>query len=86
MNSPWSNVKLKGQMNSEFDEILSTESWWKEESKETKIKWFGNIIWEISYFQNKQLFGLKFGENEEHSELIWKIKLLNLIKTQITSW
>ena len=86
MNSPWSNVKLKGQMNSEFDEILSTESWWKEESNETKINWFGIIIKEISYFQNQQLFGSKFGENEEHYELICKIKLLNLIKTQITSW
>ena len=51
-----------------------------------RIKWFGIIIWEISYFQNQQFFGLEFGENEEHYELICKIKLLNLIKTQITSW
>ena len=66
--------------------LLSTESWWKQESNETKIKWFGIIIKEISYFQNQQVFGPKIGENEEHYELIWKIKLLNLIKTQITSW
>ena len=84
MNSPWSNVKLEGQMKSEFDE--STKSWWKEESNETKIKWFGIIIKEISYFQNQQLFGPKIGENEEHYELICKIKDLNLIKIQITSW
>ena len=66
--------------------LLSTESWWKEESNETKIKWFGIIIKEISYFQNQQLFGPKIGENEEHYELICKIKDLNLIKIQITSW
>ena len=75
MNSPWSNIKLEGQMKSKFDE-----------SNETKIKWFGIIIKEISYFQNQQLFGPKFGENEEHYELICKIKDLNLIKIQITSW
>ena len=45
--------------------LLSTESWWKEESNETKIKWFEMIIREIFYFQNQQFFGLKFGENEE---------------------
>ena len=50
-----------------------------------KIKGFGIIIKEISYFQNQQLFELKIRENEEHYELICKIKLLNLIKTQITS-
>ena len=66
MNSPRSNVKLEGQMNSEFDEFVSTESWGKEESIETKIKWFGIIIREISYFLNQQFFGLEFGENEEH--------------------
>ena len=66
--------------------LLSTESWWKEESNETKIKLFGIIIWQISYFQNQRLFRPKIGENEEHYELICKIKLLNLIKTQITSW
>ena len=44
------------------------------------------MIKEIFYFQNQKLFGLKFGENEEHYEPISKIKLLNLIKTQITSW
>ena len=65
--------------------LLSTESLWKEESNETKIKWFGIIIKEISYFKNQQLFGLKFGENEEHYELICKIKDLNLIKIQIIS-
>ena len=86
MNSPWSNNKLEGQMNLEFDEFASTESWWKEESNETKSKWFGIIIREISFFQNQKNFRLKFGENEEHQELICKIKLLNLIKTQITSW
>ena len=31
------------------------------------------------------IFGLKIGENEEHYELICKIKLLNIIKFQITS-
>ena len=46
---------------------------------------FGIIIREISYFQNQRNFRPKFGENEEHYELIRKIKLLNLIKTQITS-
>ena len=39
----------------------------------------------ILYFQNQQLFGPKIGENEEHYELICKIKDLNLIKIQITS-
>ena len=86
MNNARSNVKLKGQMNSEFNKFLSTESWWKEKSNETKIKWFGIIIRVISYFQNHKFFGLKFGENEEYQELICEIKLLNLIKTQITSW
>ena len=81
MNSPWSNVKLKGQMNSEFDEFAIHGKLMKR-----GIKWFGIIIREISYFQNQRLFRLKFGENEEHYELIYKIKLLNLIKTQITSW
>ena len=65
--------------------LLSTERWSKEESNETKIKWFRIIIKEISYFKNQQFFGLQIRENEEHYELIWKIKLLNLIKTQITS-
>ena len=46
--------------------LLSTESWWKEESNEIKIKWFGIIIREISYFQDQWLFGRNFGENEEH--------------------
>ena len=55
-------------------------------SNETKIKWFGIIIKEISYFQNQRLFGLKFGENEEHHEVICKIKDIILIKIQITSW
>ena len=66
--------------------LLSTESWWKEESNETKIKWFVIIIKEISYFQNQKLFGPKIGENEEHDELLCEIKDLNLIKIQITSW
>ena len=43
------------------------------------------LIKEIYYFQNQRLFEPKIGENEEHYELICKIKLLNLIKTQITS-
>ena len=73
-------------MNSKFDEFAIHESWWKLKSNEIKIKWFGIIIKEISYFQNQQLFGQKFGENEEYYELICKIKLLNLIKTQISSW
>ena len=46
---------------------------------------FGIIIKEISYFQNQRLFGPKIGENEEHYELICKIKDLDLIKIQITS-
>ena len=46
--------------------FLSTESWEKEESTETRIKWFEIIIREISYFQYQQFFGLEFGENEEH--------------------
>ena len=66
MNSTRLSVKLKDQMNLEFDEFAITESWWKEESNETKIKWFGIIIREISYFQNQKFFGLKFAENEEH--------------------
>ena len=86
MNSPWSNVKLEGQMNSEFDEFVSTKSWWKDKYNEIKIKWFEIIIKEISYFQDQRLFRPKTGENEEHYELICKIKLINLIKTQITSW
>ena len=51
-----------------------------------KIKWFRIIIKEISYFKNQRLFRPKIGENEEHYELIYKIKDLNLIKIQITSW
>ena len=46
--------------------LLSTESWWKEESNETEIQLFGIIIREISYFQNQKFFKLKIGENEEH--------------------
>ena len=65
MNSAQSNIKLKGQMNSKFDE-LSTENRLNKESNETKIKWFGIIIKEIFYFQNLQNFGLKLGEIEEH--------------------
>ena len=38
---------------------------------------------EISYFQNQQLFRLEFEENDEHYELICKIKLLNLIKLKL---
>ena len=89
MNNPWSNAKLEGQMKSEFDEfaihgkLMKRGIQWKEEFK---IKWFGIIIKEISYFQNPRLFGPKIGENEEHYELICKIKDLNLIKIQITSW
>ena len=85
MNNPWSNVKLEGQMKSEFDEFAIHGKLMKIGIYESKMKWFGTIIREISYFQNQQLFGLKFGENEEHYELICKIKLQNLIKTQITS-
>ena len=66
--------------------LLSMESWWKEESNETKIKWFAIIIKDISYFQNQQLLGPKIEEIEEHYDLICKIKDLNLIKIQITSW
>ena len=50
-------------------------------SNELRIRWK-----EISYFQNQRLFGPKIGENEERYELICKIKDLNLIKIQITSW
>ena len=50
-----------------------------------KIKSIGIIIGEISDFKNQKLFAPKIGENEEHYELICKIKLLNLIKTQITA-
>ena len=66
--------------------LLSTESWWKEESNDTKIKWLEIVIKKISYFQNQQNFRPKFRENVEHYEVICKIKLLNLLKTQITSW
>ena len=86
MNSPWSNIKLKGQMNSEFDEFAIHWKLMKRGIQETKIKWFGIIIKEISYFQNQRLFRPKIGENEEHYELICEIKDLNLIKIQITSW
>ena len=74
-----SNWRVKWTQN--LMNFLSMERWWKEESNETKIKLFGIIIKEICYFQNQRLFGLKFGENEKHYELICKIKLLNLIKT-----
>ena len=86
MNSPWSNVKLKGEMNSEFDEIAIHGKLMKRGIQWNQNQVIWNIIREISYFENQRLFGLKFGENEEHYELICKIKLLNLIKTQITSW
>ena len=81
MNSPWSNVKLEGQMSSEFDEFAIHQKLMKRE-----IKWFGIIFKAISYFENQRLFGSKIRENKEHYELICKVKLLNLIKTQITSW
>ena len=66
MSSAWSNVKLKGQMNSEFDEFTIHEKLMKRGIQWTKIKWLGILIREISYFKNQWLFGLKFGENEEH--------------------
>ena len=53
--------------------LLSTESLCEEESNETKIKLFGIIIKEISYFQNQQLFRLKIRKNEEHYELLCEI-------------
>ena len=56
MNSQWSNVKLKGQMMIKFYDFVSTESWWKKESNETKIKWFRLKIYEKSLFQNQQKF------------------------------
>ena len=86
MNSPWSNVKLKGQMNSEFDEFAIHGKLMKRGIQWNQNQRFGIIIKEISYFQNQRLFGPKIGENEEHYELICKIKDLNLIKIQITSW
>ena len=86
MNSPWSNVKLKGQMNSEFDEFAIHGKLMKRGIQWNQNQVIGIIIREISYFQNQRNFRPKFGENEEHYELICKIKLLNLIKTQITSW
>ena len=87
MQDEQSPVKRQiGGSNENSMNLLSTESWWKEESNETKINWFGIIVREISYFQNQQFVGPKIGENEEHYELICKIKLLNLIKIQIISW
>ena len=72
-------------MNSEFDEFAIHGKLIKRgiQCKQNQVIW--NYIKEISYFQNERLFGLKIGENEEHYELICKIKDLNLIKTHITS-
>ena len=53
-------------MNSEFDEFAICKADEIVKSIETKIKLFGIIIIEISYFQNQQNFGLKLGEIEEH--------------------
>ena len=86
MNSARSNINLRAQMNSEFNEFVSTKSWLNKKSNETKIRLFKIIMREISFFQNQQNFGLKLGKIEEHLELKCKIKALNLIKTQITTW
>ena len=70
-------------MKSEFDKFAIHGKLMKRgiQSNQNQVIW--NL--EISYFQNQHLLRLKFGENEEHYELICKIKLLNLIKTQIIS-
>ena len=86
MNSPRSNVKLEGQMNSEFDEFAIHGK-----LRKRGINWNQNqVIWNYNkrdiLFSTSEIFRLKIGENEEHYELICKIKLLNLIKTQITAW
>ena len=66
MNSARLNVKLKNQMNSEFHEFDIHRKLMKREIQWTKIKWFGIIIRDISYFKTQRFFGLKFGENEGH--------------------
>ena len=79
MNSRWSNVKLKGQMMMKFMIFLSTESWGKKKSNETKIKWFGLKIKEKSFFQNQKRSAPNLGKNEEQIDFKTKIDYLNLI-------
>ena len=81
MNSGLSNMKLRGQMISEFYEFTIHAKLMKQEIHELKIKWFGFRIREIFYFQDQQKFGPKLGEIEEHNDLkhtINDLKLINL--------
>ena len=73
-------------MNSEINEFAIHGKLMKRE-----IQWNQNqVIWNYNQrdilFSKSVSFRTKIWENEEHYELICKIKLLNLIKTQITSW
>ena len=73
-------------MNSEFDEFSIHGKLMKR-----GIQWNQNqVIWNYNQrdilFSKSATFRIEIWENEEHYELICKIKLLNIIKTQITSW
>ena len=75
-------------MKSELDELTIHGKLMKRgiRSNQNQVSWNYNqrdIL--LSDEENERLFRPKIGENEEHYELICKIKLLNLIKTQITS-
>ena len=78
MNSRWSNVKLKGQMMMNFMILLSTESWWNNESNEVQIKWFGLKIREKSLFEDKKKSAPNLGKNEEQIDLKDEFNYLNL--------
>ena len=87
MNSPWSNVKLKGQLNSEFDEFAIHGKLMKIGIQRNQ----NQVIWNYNQrdilFSRSEIFRTKnYEKNEEHYELLCKIKDLNLIKIQITSW
>ena len=86
MNSPRSNVKLMGQMNSEFDEFAIHGKMIKIEIQKNQ----NQVIWNYNQrdilFSKSAIFQTKnYEKNEEHYELLCKIKDLNLIKIQITS-
>ena len=72
-------------MNLEFDEFSIHENLMKREIQGNQ----NQVIWNYNkrdiLFSKSVSFRTKIGENEEHYEQICKIKLLNLIKTQITS-
>ena len=85
MNSPRSNVKLKGQINSEFNEFAIHGKLMKIEIQRNQNQVIWNYNQRYILFLKSVIFGLKIRKNEEHYELLCEIKDLYLIKIQITS-